>query len=157
LKWNIVTRFGVPDYLVFYNAKYFSSLKIVEFPLKYNINLKYSSNYYPQENGVDESTNKNSLCILKNIVAENQMEWHNALDTALWDDRVTPRNSLGTSPYFLVYGKEEILPPNIYLPSLQLAQSFHGRSSNFLQTQINTLLKLKEEINKAKEKFNFHQ
>ena len=38
LQWNIVTRFGVPNYLVFDNAKYFSSLKIVEFSLKYNIN-----------------------------------------------------------------------------------------------------------------------
>ena len=59
LQWNIVTRFGVPNYLVFDNAKYFSSLKIVEFALKYNINIKYSTNYYPQGNGVVESTNKN--------------------------------------------------------------------------------------------------
>ena len=29
LQQNIVTRFGVPNYLVFDNAKYFSSLKIV--------------------------------------------------------------------------------------------------------------------------------
>ena len=68
-----------------------------------------------------------------------------------------PRISLGTSPYFLVYGKEAILPPNIYLPSLQLAQSSHGRYSNFLQTRIDTLLKLKEERDKAKEKFHIHQ
>ena len=53
---------------------------------------------------------------------------------------MTPRISLGTSPYFLVYGKEAILPPNVYLPSLQLAQSSRGRSSNFLQTRIDTLV-----------------
>jgi hypothetical protein len=47
--------------------------------------------------------------------------------------------------------------PNIYLSSLQLAQSSRGRSSNFLQTQIHTLLKLKEDRNKAKEKFHIHQ
>ena len=47
LQWNIVTRFGVPNCLVFDNEKDFSSLKIVEFALKYNINLKYSANYYP--------------------------------------------------------------------------------------------------------------
>ena len=61
LQSNIVTRFGVPNRLVFNNAKYFSSLKIVEFALKYNLNIKYSTNYYPQGNGVDESTNKNLL------------------------------------------------------------------------------------------------
>lgn len=70
---------------------------------------------------------------------------------------MTPRISLGTSPYFLVYGKEAILPPNIYLPSLQLTQSSRGRSSNVLQTRIDTLIKLKEERIKAKEKFHTHQ
>ena len=47
LQRNIVTRLGVPKCLVFNNAKYFSSLKIVEFALKYNINIKYSTNYSP--------------------------------------------------------------------------------------------------------------
>jgi hypothetical protein len=69
---------------------------------------------------------------------------------------VTPRISLGTSPYFLVYGKEAILPPNIYLSSLQLAQSSCGQSSNFLQIRIDIVLKL-EERNKAKEKCHIHQ
>ena len=126
LQQNIVTGFGVPKYLVFDNAKYFSSLKIVEFDLKYNINLKYSTNYYLHGNGVVESTNKNLLLITMKTIVENQRDWHTALDTTLWDDRVTPKISLGTSPYFLVYGKEEVLLPNIYLLSLQLAQSSHG-------------------------------
>jgi transposase InsO family protein len=120
--------------LVFDDAKYFSSLKIVEFALKYNINIKYSAIYYSQGNGVVESTNKNLLWIIKKTIVKNQRDWHTALDTALWVDTVTPRNSLGTSPYFLVYGKEAILPPNIYLPSLQLSHSSRGQSSNFLQT-----------------------
>ena len=46
LQRDIVTKFGVPSCLVFDNSKYFSSLKIVEFGLKYNINIKYSFNYY---------------------------------------------------------------------------------------------------------------
>ena len=104
-----------------------------------------------------ESTNKNLLRIIKKNVVENQRDWHNALDTALWVDRVTPRMSLGSSPYFLVYGKEAILPPNIYLLSLQLTQSSRGRSSNVLQTRIDTLIKLKEERIKAKENFHTHQ
>ena len=61
LQRNIVTRFGVPNCLVFDNAIYFSSLKIVEFALKYNINLKYSAKYYLKGNGVIECTNKNLL------------------------------------------------------------------------------------------------
>ena len=63
---------------------------------------------------------------LKKPLSRTQRDWHTTLDTALWADRVTPIISLGTSPYFLVYGKEAILPPNIYLPSLQLAQFSRG-------------------------------
>ena len=96
------------------------------------------------------------LRIIKKTVVENQRDWHTTLDTTLWDDRVTPRISLGTSPYFLVYGKEAILPLNIYLSSLHLAQSSHGRSSNLLETRIDILFKLKEK-NKAKEKFHIDQ
>jgi hypothetical protein len=40
LQRNIITRFGVPNCLVFDNATYFQSLKIVEFELKHNITLK---------------------------------------------------------------------------------------------------------------------
>ena len=61
LQWSIVTRFGIPNCLVFDNAKYFSSLKIVQFALKYNINLKYAAKYYSQGNGEVESVNKNLL------------------------------------------------------------------------------------------------
>ena len=103
-----------------------------------------------------ESTNKNLLRIIKKTIVENKRDWHNALDTALWANRVTPQISLGTSPYFPAYGKEVILPPNIYLPSLQLAQYSHGRSSNFLQTRINTVVKLEEERIKVKEIFHMH-
>ena len=83
LQWNIVTSFGVPNCLVFNNAKYFSSLKIVEFSLKYNINIKYSTNYYPHGNGVAESTNKNLLQIMKKTIVENQRDWHTTSNTAL--------------------------------------------------------------------------
>ena len=46
LQRNIITRFGVPSCLVFDNATYFSSFKIVEFAHKHHINLKYLSKYY---------------------------------------------------------------------------------------------------------------
>ena len=74
LQWNIVTKFGVPNYLVFDNEKYCSSLKIIEFVLKCNINLKYSANYYPQGNEASESTNKNLLRIIKKSIIKNQRD-----------------------------------------------------------------------------------
>ena len=111
---NIMTRFGVPIYLVFYNASYFTSVKITEFAYEKGIKLHYSANYYPQGNGLAESTNKNLIRILKKTVIENQRNWHSTFPNALWEDRVTPKNSLGVSPYTLVYGKNPYLPQTVF-------------------------------------------
>ena len=74
LQRNIITSFRVPNSLSFDNATYFSSLKIVEFALKHNINLRYSTNYYPQGNGVAKSTNKNLLLIIKKTIGKHQRD-----------------------------------------------------------------------------------
>jgi uncharacterized protein (DUF1919 family) len=47
IEQQLITRFGVPFVLVFYNATYFSSLKLIEFYLEKGIILRYSSNYLP--------------------------------------------------------------------------------------------------------------
>ena len=157
LQEHIMTTFGVPISLVFDNASYFSYIKITEFANDEGMKLHYSSNYYPQGNGLAKSTNKNIFRILKKIVIENQRGWHIALPNALWDDGVTPNNSLGVSPYALVYGKEAIFPPNILLLASQLAQASRGSSSEVLQVIINTLLKLEASRFKSKERFKHQQ
>jgi hypothetical protein len=52
LNSHIITRFSVPECLVFYNASYFSSLDMNVFALEKGIKLKYSASYYPQGNGL---------------------------------------------------------------------------------------------------------
>lgn len=43
----IITRFGVPNALVFDNASYFSGNAMFDFAIKRGFKLKYSANYYP--------------------------------------------------------------------------------------------------------------
>jgi transposase InsO family protein len=157
LNSNIITHFGIPDCLVFDNASYFSSLEMSEFALEKGIKLKYSASYYPQGNGLAESTNKNLIKIIKRTVAENHKNWHNALLNALWDDRVTPKAAIGNSPFFLVYGREAILPPHILLPSLQLSQKVQEEDCPPLESRINALMKLEEVRTQAKRKLDQHQ
>ena len=72
LQNHIMTKFGVPISLVFYNASYFSSIKLTAFANEKGIKLHYSANYYPQGNGLAESKNINLIRILKKTVIENQ-------------------------------------------------------------------------------------
>jgi hypothetical protein len=89
LNSHIITHFRIPECLVFDNASYFSSLDMNVFSLEKGIKLKYSASYYPQGNGLAESTNKNLIKIIKRTVSKNHKNWHNALYKALWADRVT--------------------------------------------------------------------
>jgi transposase InsO family protein len=67
LEERIITRFGVPSKITTDNAKDFSSLALAEFCFKYDIILSHSSNYYPQGNGLAESSNKNLMNIIKKL------------------------------------------------------------------------------------------
>eukprot|EP00253_Pinus_taeda_P031606 PITA_31606 len=85
----VITRFGVPNALIFYNAYYFYGNSIFEFAIKRGFTLKYSANYYPQGNGLAESTNKNLIKIIKRTIEQNHKNWHKYLIFALWDDQIT--------------------------------------------------------------------
>ena len=104
LEYSIIKRFGVPDLLVLDNASYFSSIELNKFALEKGIRVRYSTNYHPHGNGLVESTNKNLLKILKKTVSNHHHDWNTTLSNALWADRVTPKSSIGDSPFFLVYG-----------------------------------------------------
>jgi hypothetical protein len=119
--------------------------------------LKYFASYYPQGNGLVESTNKNLIKIIKRTVVENHKNWHNALLNALWADRVMPKAVVGNSPFFLVYGREAILPPYILLPSLQLSQKIQEEDCPPLENRINALMKLEDVRAQAKRKLDQHQ
>eukprot|EP00253_Pinus_taeda_P028458 PITA_28458 len=153
----IITRFGVPNALVFGNASYFSGNTMFEFAIKRGFKLKYSANYYPQGNGLAESTNKNLLKIIKRTIEQNHKNWHKSLVFALWADRITQKASIGTSPFNLVYGKEAVLLTNLALPSLALVQFIEERPSSSIQLRHDQILKLEEEREKAKITHDKHQ
>jgi transposase InsO family protein len=76
------------------NAKAFSYAELSSFCFDYGIILSHSSNYYPQGNGLVESSNKNLMAIIKKTVGDNKKSWDNKLKYALWADRITKKNPL---------------------------------------------------------------
>jgi transposase InsO family protein len=84
LKDNILSRFGVPGKFITENGSIFIRSKFMEFCGQYGIIMGQSSNYYPQGNGLAESTNKTLFHILKKTIDSNQRNWHLKLTDALW-------------------------------------------------------------------------
>eukprot|EP00253_Pinus_taeda_P027427 PITA_27427 len=153
----IITGFGLPSALMFDNASYFSGNAMTEFSLKRGFKLKYSTNYYPQGNGLAESTNKNLIRIVKRTIDQNHKNWHKSLIYALWADRIMQKASIGTSPFNLVYGKEVVLPTHLVIPSLALFQYINEAPTSSLQLRQLEITKLEEQREQAKITHAHHQ
>ena len=93
LEDKIITRFGVPARIITDNGPCFVSSEMSSFYFKYGIILSHSSNYYPQRNGLAESSNKNLMTIIKKIVGNNKKAWDSKIKLALWADRITKKSS----------------------------------------------------------------
>ena len=83
---NILSRFGCPRKLVTDNAQSFKSKKLASFCQNHNITLSHSTPYYPQGNGLAESSNKSLVRIIKKSLSQNKKNWDSKLIYALWVD-----------------------------------------------------------------------
>ena len=98
-------RFGVPREIVSENGLQFISNLVQDVMEQYKIRHRKSTPYHPQENGKVESTNKVIESILTKTINMHQKDWAERLPKALWAYKTTSRNSMGHTPYELVYGK----------------------------------------------------
>ena len=94
LEENILARFGCPRRIVTDNAVAFKSKKMISFCHKYHISLNHSTAYYPQGNGLAESSNKSLVRIIKKLLEDNKRAWHTKLKYALWDDRINTKRAI---------------------------------------------------------------
>jgi hypothetical protein len=95
---------------------------VIDLSGNYNIILTHSTPYYPQGNGLNESSNKTLIRIIKKLLAENKKSWDYKLKYSLWADRISIKNSLGTSPFHLVYGVDVVFPTQLGLTVLKFLQ-----------------------------------
>jgi hypothetical protein len=91
---NILSRFGCPKRLVTDNAAAFKADALVDMCKSTGIQLVHSTPYYPQANGLAESSNKSLISIIRKLLEENQKSWDSKLKFVLWVDRVTNKKSI---------------------------------------------------------------
>ena len=106
---------------------------MVEFCRKYQITLGHSTAYYPQGNGLVESSNKSLVNIIKKLLEDNKKSWHTKLIHALWADRLTLKKSIGMSPFQLVYGTDAIFPNSLGVPVMKLIQELQTEEDDIIR------------------------
>ena len=93
---------------------------MVEFYHMYQITLGHSKTYYPQGNGLVESSNKSLVNIIKKLLEDNKKSWHTKLVHALWADILTLKKSIGMSHFHSVYGTDAIFITSLGVPMMKL-------------------------------------
>jgi transposase InsO family protein len=113
---DIIAIFGCPSRIVTDNAASFKSEPLVKFCEQFEISLIHSTPYYPEGNGLEESSNKSLIKLIKRLLEDNKRAWDSKIKFTLWVDRVTTKKSLDTSPFQVVYGTRLCFPLNsLYL------------------------------------------
>jgi len=107
---DIFTHFGVPIEIVTNQGGQFTSKLVEKLMKEYKVKHRKSTPYHPQANGQVESTSKVLEGIITKTVHLHRTDWAKRLPEALWAYRTTWRNTIGHSPYEIVYGKEVLLP-----------------------------------------------
>jgi hypothetical protein len=146
---NILSRFGTLVEISTDNGSNFIYDVMLHLGVTYGIQLFRYSTYYPQGNGLAESTNKNMIWSLKRTIKDNKRDWHTKLIFSLCFDRITPKKTMGQSPYTLVYGAPVVLPVHLQIPSLRLAIDEVEDDFQPLQHRLHTLVELEEVIKDA--------
>jgi hypothetical protein len=118
--------------------------------------LVHSTPYYPQGNGLVESSNKTLVRIIKNLLAENKKAWDSKLKFALWVDRISNKKAIGTSPFQMVYGTEVVLPTQLGLPILKFLQE-EQEEPNDVQRRVFQLIEVQQAREQVNQKVVAHQ
>ena len=104
------------------NAQAFKSVKLENFCQNHNIKLTHSTPYYPQGNELAESSNKSLFRIRKKMLADNKRNCDSQLIYALWEDRVSNKRSINSSPFQIVYGTDAVMLVQLALPVMKFIQ-----------------------------------
>jgi hypothetical protein len=153
---DILSRFGCPNKIVTDNATTFKVEPLVKFCEKIGIQLIHSTPYYPQGNGLAESSNKILVKIIRKLLEDNKKSWDSKLKFSLWEDRVTTKRSIGTTPFQLVYGTEVVFPAQLALPVEKFLQDQEGEPDDMIR-RMHQLVEVQQTREQLFDKAQSHQ
>src|SRR3954464_9704281 len=155
---GIIHRFGVPHDIITDNGSNFNSAEFKTFCWSKGIQVNFASVAHPHSNGQVERANG---LILKGIkprllreLKEAAGAWVDELSSVLWGLRTTPNCSTRSTPFFLVYGSEAVLPSDLKHNAPRVSQYTEAEAEEARQDGVDLL---EEERNLAFTRSTFYQ
>jgi hypothetical protein len=117
----IIWRVGVPNRIITDNGTQFTSRVFLEYYEDLSIQICYASIVHPESNGQVERANaKIPRCLntcTYDCLKKHGAKWIDELSCVMWANWTSPSRATGETPFFLVYGAETVLPPEITMGS----------------------------------------
>ena len=113
----LLTRHGAPSYLLSDRGSNFLSELILEVCHLIGTKKINTSGYHAQTDGLVERFNRTLIGMLSKWVDKKGRDWDQQLPYVLWAYRVSPHDSTGESPFFLLHGHDPRLPTELMLGS----------------------------------------
>lgn len=79
--------------------------------------------------------------IIKTLLQNNIKAWHSQLNFFLWEDKVSTKKYVGTSPFQLVYGTNLVFPASLGAPVMKFLQEQEVEPDS-MQRRINQLVEV---------------
>ena len=106
---RIICQHGCPKIILSDRGTHFRNKLVDGLCEKFEIKHKLSSPYHPQTNGLVERFNR-TLCESLAKVSKKENEWDIHIGSVLFAYRTTKHSTTKMTPFFMVYGREAILP-----------------------------------------------
>lgn len=103
---NMYTRIGVPEEVLSDQGSQFMSDVMKEVNRLLSMKHLTSTPYHPMCNGLVEKFNGTLKSMLKKLCSEKPQDWDRYIQALLFAYREVPQESLGYSPFELVYGRQ---------------------------------------------------
>ena len=126
---NIITRFSMPQSIVFDNGPQFETPKLKDWLEEREIKTHFAAVAHQQANGKVDSFNKILSNGIKRKLDNAKGLWVKELQPVLWSIRTTAKDSTGETPFMLVYGTEDVLP--IEIEELTLRVMLYTEEANW--------------------------
>ena len=112
---RVVLRHGLPETMISDRGKCFLANLTQSTLHKLGVKHKTTSSYHPQTNGQVERMNHTLAMMISMYVAEDQKDWDEQLPYICFAYNTSRQDTTGFSPFFLLYGREAILPIDVFL------------------------------------------
>ena len=132
---HIVLTHGAPRTLLSDRGANFLSSLVRSVCELLNTKKVNTTAYHPQTDGLVERFNHTLCQSISMYVSRDQKDWDSHLPAILFGFRVSPHETTGDSPFYLLYGREPRLPVDVsLLPPSNVTNSIKEHRARIVQT-----------------------